>query len=181
MAQGKHIGKLVLSMCDSQTLPVLASARPDAGVPVAYGAGAPQRSHLEASPSTLLHGATDDSAAKNDKRKMLHPRPQLQTVFRAPETQTETIVADTWRRPSRHRLGWRRRQFFDLNGDSLLAAQLMSRLYNSLQVKLPLSVIFESPTVSGLAKQLDAARRSTAELQTAPTAAVSDDEEEGEL
>lgn len=42
--------------------------------------------------------------------------------------------------------------FFDLGGDSLLATQLVSRLRIRTGIELPISALFESPTVLGLAK-----------------------------
>jgi len=71
--------------------------------------------------------------------------------------------------------------FFDLNGDSLLAAQLMSRIGRVLQVKLPLSAVFEAPTIAELAANVERVRRSTGELQAVPPGTLQGDEEEGEL
>ncbi len=46
--------------------------------------------------------------------------------------------------------------FFDLGGHSLLAAQVLARLEGSTGVRLPLRDFYDSPTVAGVARLLDA-------------------------
>ena len=71
--------------------------------------------------------------------------------------------------------------FFELRGDSLLAAQVTSRLYAECQVKLPLSSVFEHPTAAGLAARIEQMRRSARELSTPPSSRRGHGEVEHEL
>lgn len=48
--------------------------------------------------------------------------------------------------------------FFTLGGHSMLAIQLASRLRTQLGLRVPVRVILENPTVSGLSRVLDEAR-----------------------
>jgi acyl carrier protein len=44
--------------------------------------------------------------------------------------------------------------FFDAGGHSLLATQVISRIHDIFLITLPMKVIFQAPTVAGLAEAL---------------------------
>jgi acyl carrier protein len=46
--------------------------------------------------------------------------------------------------------------FFDIGGNSILAMQLLVRVYDALSVRIALDVFFEHPTIAGLATVLQA-------------------------
>jgi acyl carrier protein len=109
-----------------------------------------------------------------------HPRPAIQSVYVAPESETEKQVAAIWQEV----LGIERvgihDSFFDLGGHSLLATRLVARLRDAFQVDLSLSHFFESPTVTELARVIDNAQGQEADEETLAIlemlAEMSDDE-----
>ncbi len=59
--------------------------------------------------------------------------------------------------------------FFDLGGSSLVAVQLIARIRRAVGVRLPMRALFETPTVSQMAAQIDLLR---SEQPASPTAAT---------
>ncbi|NPC84603.1 amino acid adenylation domain-containing protein, partial [Pyxidicoccus fallax] len=74
----------------------------------------------------------------------------------ASRTDVEQRLVELWR----ERLGITEigldDNFLELGGNSLMAAQLLTRLRDTFQVQLPLSDLFEAPTVSSLAARIEA-------------------------
>jgi acyl carrier protein len=76
--------------------------------------------------------------------------------FVAPRDAVEEVVAGVWAEVLHLERVSVTDNFFDLGGHSLLATQIVSRLQSSFSVELPLRHMFEAPTVSGLARRLEA-------------------------
>ena len=111
------------------------------------------------------------SNGKTDRRALPEPdrtRPELDEAFAAPRTPTEELLAGIWAQLlDLERVGVHD-NFFDLGGHSLLATQAVSRIREAFQIELPLRLLFEVPTVAGLADSIEAARRSGQNLLAPP-------------
>ena len=80
-----------------------------------------------------------------------HPRPELDTPYRAPGTDEERAVAEIWQEVfAIERIGIED-DFFELGGDSLVALQLVSRLSDAIGLELRVRNLFEAPTIAALA------------------------------
>ena len=90
-----------------------------------------------------------------------HSRPELESTFVAPRTAIEKSLAAIWGEVLKLERVGIRDNFFDLGGHSLLATQLLSRLRKEFQVELPLRVLFEFPTIEGLASAVVETRELT--------------------
>ncbi|WP_342801597.1 amino acid adenylation domain-containing protein [Nocardia sp. No.11] len=78
--------------------------------------------------------------------------------FRAPATPAEQVIADVFAalllRDGSGRVG-ADDDFFELGGDSLLAAQAVARIGAALDVRVPVQAVFEAPTVAALANKAE--------------------------
>ena len=75
-----------------------------------------------------------------------------------PETPAELALARIWRELLARPQVDREDSFFELGGHSLLAMQLIARVRAQFGVELPLPVLFERPTLAGLAAEIGGAK-----------------------
>jgi acyl carrier protein len=78
-------------------------------------------------------------------------RPQLDIPFVSPRTPVETQLARIWAEVLGLDQVGAHDNFFDLGGYSLTAAQIVSRVIRDFQLELPLTALFQSPTVAEMA------------------------------
>ena len=134
--------------------------------------------HMVPAVFVLLDAFPLTANGKVDRRALPTPdgrRPELDEAFVACRTPTEELLAEIWGQV----LGVERvgiyDNFFQLGGHSLLATQVVSRIREAFQVEMPLRRLFETPTVAGLAENIDVGRG--AGLQAPPIVPVPRDGE----
>jgi acyl carrier protein len=89
-----------------------------------------------------------------------HARPALRNAYVPPSTETETRIAAIFQELLGIEAVGVHDSFFELGGHSLLATQVVSRLRDRLGVELPAPVLFEEPSVAGLAGRVERERES---------------------
>jgi len=96
---------------------------------------------------------------KVDVRALTAPEvPARPATEESSASATEEILAGIWANVLGREVGLDD-DFFSLGGHSLLAVQVASQVRRALGVELPLRAIFDFPTVSGLAAQVEGLRR----------------------
>ena len=117
----------------------VAESLPDYMVPSAFV-------QLEALPLTV-GGKLDRTALPKPGRA----RPLLTTPFVAPRDEVERLLARIWAEVLGLDEVGVEDNFLELGGDSVLAAQVVSRAIDTLIIDLPMHALYESPTVAAMA------------------------------
>jgi amino acid adenylation domain-containing protein len=95
---------------------------------------------------------------KVDRRALPTPdlaSPSLESSFVAPSTPTEQAITKVWQEILTIEQIGIHDNFFELGGHSLIATQVMSRLPQIFSLDLPLSLLFELPTIAELGDRID--------------------------
>ena len=118
------------------------------------------------------------SNGKVDRRALPAPdssRPNLDQAYVAPRTPVEEALVAIWSQVLGVEKIGVQDNFFELGGHSLLATQVISRVREAFQVEVPLPTLIQTPTVSGLAEQIETIR------WAAETTAAPEGHEAGEI
>ena len=99
---------------------------------------------------------------KLDRKALPPPDRTAETIDGAPvapRTPTEQAIAEVWREMLDQRQLSVRSNFFEVGGNSLMAARIIGRINKALAVKLNIAQLFLSPTVEALAATIERNRQ----------------------
>lgn len=110
-----------------------------------------------------LIAETDSVTAETLLAQMSHggakaQRPGLSTAYEPPRDELEERLTGIWQDLFGIEPIGRDDNFLELGGHSLLAIQMTTQVHTALQVDLPVTALFEAPTVGALAKAVRRAR-----------------------
>jgi amino acid adenylation domain-containing protein len=88
--------------------------------------------------------------------------------FVAPRNQIEEVLAVFWGEVLRQDRISVTANFFELGGHSLIATRVISRIRDAFRIEVPLRLMFESPTIAGMARIIQARMNSGRVLDTQP-------------
>jgi acyl carrier protein len=98
---------------------------------------------------------------KLDRRALPDPEAPSAAEQVEPRTVTERVIAEIWMEVLGVESVGVEDDFFAAGGHSLKATQVLARISRMLEVELPLRVLFEAPTIAGLAAAVEAAVAAT--------------------
>jgi polyketide synthase PksJ len=89
----------------------------------------------------------EDKTQKEIDKRLIHQRPNVQSIYEAPQNEAEKIVTEVWQELLGIDSIGVLDNFFELGGHSLLATKLISRLREIFRIDLPLDILFDKPTI----------------------------------
>jgi acyl carrier protein len=110
---------------------------------------------------------------KIDVRALPAPEaPERDTALAPPRDAVEEVLVDIWARVLGVEHVGVDDNFFQLGGHSLLATQVVSRIRKVFRSDLPLSALFEKPTIAELSTAIRANARDPADIERVANAIV---------
>ena len=105
------------------------------------------------------------TSGKVDRKNLPKPdlqRPELSTLYKAPSTQTEKNITNVWMELLLLDKIGIDDNFFLLGGNSLLALKTVSALKHQFNYEIPITKLYQFPTVSGIANFIGGAQKTNA-------------------
>ena len=96
---------------------------------------------------------------KIDKIALPVPLPKVSrlTIGHLPKDENERLIATIWSKVLGVKSVGTQDDFFDMGGNSMFAVRIMAQIEQQTGKRLPLSVLFENPTIGKLAKKMNTA------------------------
>ncbi|MEM9004051.1 MAG: SDR family oxidoreductase [Cyanobacteria bacterium P01_F01_bin.86] len=126
---------------------------------------------------TKWEALQDQIRFKGQNDSSQRTRPDLENAYVSPKNATEKMLADIWQAIIGISPVGIHDNFFELGGDSLISIQMIARIRETFQVDLPSDKLFESPTVAGIASNINNIQIAK-QLQTTTTDQAAADREE---
>ncbi|GGY14782.1 type I polyketide synthase [Paludibacterium paludis] len=95
--------------------------------------------------------STETADTEAPSGRFYHPRPDLPSGFLAPRDEIESCIQRIWQDKMGVAPLGIDDDFFELNGHSLMAVQIVAEIKRQLDVRLPTGLIFDNPTIAKLA------------------------------
>jgi amino acid adenylation domain-containing protein len=94
---------------------------------------------------------------KIDKKALIIPDPSslLTNVYVSPKSDEEKRISSIWKMLLNVKRVGTQDNFFDLGGTSLLALKVIIEIQQQLNYELPISKLYQYPTIAGLTKYID--------------------------
>ena len=119
----------------------------------------------------LLESLPLTANGKLDRQALPSPDWQqisVSSTVAEPRTPTEELLIELWAHVLHLEQIGIHDNFFEVGGHSLLATQLIARIRDAFAVELPLRSLFITPTIAGLAAQIETLRRAEQGVQIPP-------------
>lgn len=127
----------------------------------------------------VAQDSTDRPGRQSDEMVLVeHARPELKSDYVPPENDVQEAVCEIWQQLLGLEKVGIHDSFFELGGHSLLGTQVLSRLQQRFELKLPLRAVFEAPTVAELAERIQVTLWQTEESSQPGRAEDGDDDTE---
>lgn len=106
---------------------------------------------------------TNNGKINKEKLPYISTKEIITTEKRYPENDLEYELLDLWNRILENNSKNVTDDFFEIGGNSLLAAIMMSRIYEKYKINMPLDKFYNNPTIEGISRWMNTSNTSDGE------------------